>query len=74
MNSRERAALDRHITGNYGEDQFEDEEVYCGPHSSVTDDEYTLGDPYAEREAAARDCPDCAEVRQVKLGLIEEEE
>jgi len=23
MNSRESAALDRHITGNYGEDQFE---------------------------------------------------
>jgi hypothetical protein len=26
MDSRERAALDRHITGNYGEDQFKGEE------------------------------------------------
>jgi hypothetical protein len=25
MNRRERDALDRHITGNYGEDQFTDE-------------------------------------------------
>lgn len=27
MNFRERQALDRHITGNYGEDQFVNEEV-----------------------------------------------
>lgn len=26
MSNRERAALDRYITGNYGEDQFRDEE------------------------------------------------
>jgi hypothetical protein len=27
MNQRERAELDRHITGNYGEDQFANEEA-----------------------------------------------
>jgi len=27
MNARESAALDRHITGNYGEDQFRDDEA-----------------------------------------------
>jgi len=33
MNSRESASLDRYITGNYGEDQFRDEEDehYTGP-------------------------------------------
>lgn len=29
MNQRERAALDRHITGNYGEDQFREDPVLC---------------------------------------------
>lgn len=29
MNHREREALDRHITGNYGEDQFTDTTPYC---------------------------------------------
>jgi len=27
MNSRERQELDRHITGNYGEDQFRDDPI-----------------------------------------------
>jgi hypothetical protein len=34
MNQRERDALDRHITGNYGADQFRDEDdyecIFCG--------------------------------------------
>lgn len=31
MTRQEREALDRHITGNYGEDQFKDEErCSCG--------------------------------------------
>lgn len=32
MNSRDRAAMDRHITGNFGEDQFlpeEDDRLFC---------------------------------------------
>lgn len=65
MNSREREALDRHITGNYGEDQFPDDGEYCDAHASVTDDEYTLGDPWADREAAAKDCPDCQRIRSL---------
>jgi hypothetical protein len=31
MNSRERESLDRHITGNYGEDQFRDEAEETAP-------------------------------------------
>ena len=33
MNQRERDALDRHITGNYGEDQFADyDNLHSCPH------------------------------------------
>ena len=33
MNRREREALDRHITGNYGEDQFSDTTPYPTPRT-----------------------------------------
>jgi hypothetical protein len=59
MNQRDRDALDRYITGDYGERQFADARRFCDVHASVTDDETTLGDPYAERDAEADHCPDC---------------
>lgn len=34
---------------------------FCDRHAYVRDDETTLGDPYADREAAAKDCPACKE-------------
>jgi hypothetical protein len=38
MTSREREALDRHITGNYGEDQFREYDVVdMGPWEARTD-------------------------------------
>lgn len=43
MNSRERADLDRYITGNYGEDQFKKEP---DPEDESTDDLEDLEDPY----------------------------
>lgn len=44
MNARERQALDRHITGNYGEDQFKGQPdgeesglcPICGQHITLT--------------------------------------
>lgn len=66
MDRRERDALDRHITGNYGEDQFAGlEEEFCDAHAYVRDDETTIGDPYAERDAAAKECLDCQLIRGV---------
>ena len=48
LNYRERAALDRHITGNYGADQWPDPKSYycydCGDQFEDTDglyDEFT---------------------------------
>lgn len=51
MDRREQEALDRHITGNYGEDQFDG--VF------VTEDgrEYLVGDGILEEVTAT--CPHC---------------
>ncbi len=43
MNSRESAALDRYITGNYGEDQFLDEDDIMHGHEASFYN-HTIGD------------------------------
>lgn len=40
MSARERAALDRHITGNYGEDEFREEPKMMPPDARRALEEY----------------------------------
>lgn len=54
-----RTAAGAGITGDYGERQFDERRQFCDVHEYVRDDETTLGDPYAERDAAAAECADC---------------
>jgi len=64
MNQRERDALDRHITGNYGEDQFAEQPGMC-----IWDD---CGNDaiYCEGHAREYMAPDLDRLRSLNAELV----
>lgn len=79
MTGRERADLDRHITGNYGEDQFENLGASAAPESPPTGLEAlitAMEDAKAGREVKIEDWSDDELLRMLDITVtfLEQEE
>jgi len=57
MNQRERYELDRHITGNWGEDQFKDWNPGCIYYDKQKDDCLSHWDEGKELDTCDNSCP-----------------